>query len=314
MPRSRAWAQNCASCDLTSRQVERLAGKRQLAAFDLAHVQNVVDQQKQVLRRGVHLLEARSPASRSSPRLRWAMAVMPHDAVQRRADLVGHARKELAFRPAGLARLGKRLLGPVAFLGQRPLRSCVSDDRTQRRQAQTMAASTATVHEAARRRILRHDASPGRPAAALPSAGVGTHGNGAGRRVLLPRRTRPGCLTRRRIRRRGRQTRDRRPGTPPPAVWPRSSERPGSERPPPACSLPHVRPTRATSSCLSGFVTHSSIGLAGAFMTRSKRVGHRLSSFCSPLSYKRVSWRCRDAFCDFEEFACGRMARPSPIG
>ena len=42
------------------RQVERLAGKRQLAAFDLAHVQNVVDQQKQVLRRGVHLLEARS--------------------------------------------------------------------------------------------------------------------------------------------------------------------------------------------------------------------------------------------------------------
>ena len=137
-----------------------------------------------MLRRGVHLLEARSHL------LIVAQAALgdgrhAHDAVQRRADLVGHARKELAFRPAGLARLGKRLLGPVAFLGEQPLvlaRQTIerkedgADDGREHRDG----------HEAARRRILRHDASPGRLAAALPSAGVGTHGNGAGRRVLLP--------------------------------------------------------------------------------------------------------------------------------
>ena len=98
-------------------EIERLALDVDLAAFDLAHVEDVVDERHEMLGRHVDLLEAGS-------RLLLVVRILErdgghaHDAVHRRADLVRHAREELAFRQAGAPRFLGSALGAVLLVRQ----------------------------------------------------------------------------------------------------------------------------------------------------------------------------------------------------
>ena len=88
---------------------KRLHGKHHLAAFDLRHVQHVIDQAQQLLSCQRDLAQAVLHASRI---IHMAAGDARHadDRVHRRADIVAHVGKELALRPVGGLRILPRTL------------------------------------------------------------------------------------------------------------------------------------------------------------------------------------------------------------
>ena len=95
-------------------QIERLVRQRDFAAFQLAHLQHIVDEAEQMVGRHLHLLPVRGQ-QRDVARVRVVDLQQTDDPVQRRSNVVAHAGKE-----AGLGRVGAiRLIHGGAQLGVR---------------------------------------------------------------------------------------------------------------------------------------------------------------------------------------------------
>ena len=95
-------------------QIERFVRQHDFAAFQLAHLQHVVNQAEQVVRRHLHLLPV-GGEQRDIVRMRIVNLNQADNAVERRSNVVAHAGKE-----AGLGRVGAiRLIDGGAQLGVR---------------------------------------------------------------------------------------------------------------------------------------------------------------------------------------------------
>ena len=94
-------------------QVERLAAQVDLTAFDFAHIQHVVHEIEQVMRRQLHFVEAFLHAIALIDMLDGYVDES-HDGRERRPDVVRHVRQEARLRFAGILRLLHR--APQAFL------------------------------------------------------------------------------------------------------------------------------------------------------------------------------------------------------
>ena len=89
-------------------QAKRLAFKLHAARFDTGHIQNIVDERKQVVGKLVDFLKI---LHRGVIFFKLALCQRKHadDAVHRRADLMRHAGKERGFRLVGFLRLHQAL-------------------------------------------------------------------------------------------------------------------------------------------------------------------------------------------------------------
>ena len=109
-------AQRADSVDQPAR-VQRTVVQRQLAAFNSAHVENIVDQSQQIARGQLNFFDAVAGFRRIVQRLGGDRA-HPQNRVHRRADFMRHPRQEI-----GLGRVG--LLGGVQRGRQLPLSDAV---------------------------------------------------------------------------------------------------------------------------------------------------------------------------------------------
>ena len=82
------------------KQVRRIFVKVKLARFNAAHIQNIVDNGKQMIRALVNLHKT-VPDSIAIIQMRQRDRGQANDGIERRADFVAHAVQELLFRAIG---------------------------------------------------------------------------------------------------------------------------------------------------------------------------------------------------------------------
>ena len=88
------------SCSTSDRLVS-VSSQMDLAAFDAAHIQNVIDEGEQMVAGGQDLLQDSPEPAPLSSILLTASVVEPMMAFIRRADIMGHIGEERTLGPVG---------------------------------------------------------------------------------------------------------------------------------------------------------------------------------------------------------------------
>ena len=88
-----------------------------LAAFDLGHIKNIIDQRQEKFGRYADLLQAIGDFGLVAE-IGGSDGGHANDRIHRRADIVGHTRNKIGLCPVGVARQHKRVLqgALIAFI------------------------------------------------------------------------------------------------------------------------------------------------------------------------------------------------------